>query len=268
MFDPKRIRSLLRRSTSLTPQQVIEIIGGKISRTITGRGTVGVVSSAPHTIGGVPRGPGSAEQENGNPIAFVGRVPVRIVGPVQDNDRLVPSGSDDGTARAARPEDDLASIAVVGRACINESDGAAPSPVGFVQALVWSLTDTRASSPSAISSASLGKEDDDVQGWHVVSRDGAGGMTEEKVQANDTSITESVHGDCVGNGSGSMADVGANDASQQLLMNEVNKMREEMNRMKEESKKQEELIRFHQRVNTNNITLGTNYVRCKDDMHA
>ena len=75
-----------------------------------------------------------------------------------------------------------------------------------------------------------------------------------------------MRGDCEGNGSGSMTDVGANDASQ--LMNEINKMREEMNRMKEESKKQEEKIRFHQRVNTTNITLGTDYVRCEDDMHA
>ena len=231
------------------PLQVVEIIGCKISRTITGNGAIAVVSSAPHTIGGVPRGPGSAEQEkNGNPIAFLGRVPVRIVGPVQDNELLVPSGLNDGTARAVNANDDLTTMAVIGQACINETHDAASSPgVGFVEALITPPAGKRASSCTRVAStASSGKDEDD---WQVVSRYRSSDSSEEKIQTHDT---------------------GVNAVSE--LMNEINKMREEMNKMQEESKtreeKMQEEIRFQQRVNTTNITLGGDYVRCKTARHA
>ena len=62
---------------------------------------------------------GAGEDATHPPIAMTGRVPVRVVGPVQKGDRLVSAGN--GQARSARPGEATA-FNVIGRALKNKTD--------------------------------------------------------------------------------------------------------------------------------------------------
>ena len=81
--------------------------GRLLSRTITGKGAIFVVSTEPaQPIGGLPKirdDSGNwqvvvSRLKDGRCVAFNGQVPVKVVGPVETNDDLVPSGRNDGTA--------------------------------------------------------------------------------------------------------------------------------------------------------------------------
>lgn len=61
-----------------------------------------VVSAAPIALGNVPA---EADRERYEKIAFMGQVPVRVCGPVQVNDYIIPSGNQDGLAIAVHPAD-------------------------------------------------------------------------------------------------------------------------------------------------------------------
>mmetsp|Transcript_12485 Transcript_12485/g.37661 ORF Transcript_12485/g.37661 Transcript_12485/m.37661 type:complete len:461 (+) Transcript_12485:574-1956(+) len=71
----------------------------KISRKITGDGVLFVVTTAPFFVGNAPKE--AAHYANGRAVVMIGQAPVNVVGDVKSNAVLVPSGRDDGTARAA-----------------------------------------------------------------------------------------------------------------------------------------------------------------------
>jgi hypothetical protein len=79
------------------PGDLVELLGGQISRKMTGEGPVFVVSTQPMLMGNVPE---AEELANGRAIVFIGQAPVRVVGAVKAMQSLVPSGRDDGTAKA------------------------------------------------------------------------------------------------------------------------------------------------------------------------
>jgi hypothetical protein len=65
---------------------IVGIRGGKISLSLDGAEQVMVVSKAPIVLGNIPD-PG--EEINGNNIAFIGQVPVKVMGPVTTGDYIV-----------------------------------------------------------------------------------------------------------------------------------------------------------------------------------
>ncbi len=71
----------------------------KVSKRTDGEGPILVVSTKPSVAAGVPFG---ARPEQGCLLAFLGQVPVRVMGPVSVGDLLVPSGLSDGMAVRAR----------------------------------------------------------------------------------------------------------------------------------------------------------------------
>ena len=77
---------------------LVECLGRCISRRITGRGALFVVSSEPFFTGNMPD---DDRLLDGRAVAMVGQVPVRVRGPCAADTTLAPSGLDDGTAVAA-----------------------------------------------------------------------------------------------------------------------------------------------------------------------
>lgn len=63
-----------------------------------------VVSTQPVVLGNDP-GPESSAREGYEKVAFVGQTPTTVRGPVETGDLVVPSGENDGIARAVTPED-------------------------------------------------------------------------------------------------------------------------------------------------------------------
>lgn len=91
---------------------LVQIGGAKEITIATSRGLVfGVISSNPATVM-------NAHVDGGQPVAMVGRVPVRVVGPVSKGQRLILSDIP-GVARAASAVDDAV---VVGRSLVNSSE--------------------------------------------------------------------------------------------------------------------------------------------------
>ncbi|MGB1074729.1 MAG: hypothetical protein ACPGYK_00965 [Flavobacteriales bacterium] len=91
----------LRKRQDIHPRQVVGVKGGKITLNTWGADHLMVVSSAPIVAGKMPQ----ADQENVHPVAFMGQVPVDIVGPVAKGDFILPSGDHDGFGRAVHPQD-------------------------------------------------------------------------------------------------------------------------------------------------------------------
>jgi hypothetical protein len=65
---------------------IVGIRGGKVSLNLDGAEQVMVVSRAPIVLGNIP----DPENEiNGNNIAFIGQVPVKVIGPVKTGDYII-----------------------------------------------------------------------------------------------------------------------------------------------------------------------------------
>ena len=95
---------------------VVGVFGGRVSKRTDGADWVMAVSTAPNTLGNMPR----TEEAKAlhEKIAFLGQAPVKVRGPVATGDFIVASGEGDGMAVAVpfdaiRPEQ---SRLVVGRA--------------------------------------------------------------------------------------------------------------------------------------------------------
>ena len=86
---------------SIEAGDVVGVVNGKISRNLAGAHSIQVVSSAPIVVGNMPE---RDKEHLYEPVAFVGQVPVKVVGKVQTGDYIVASGKNDGTAIAV-PED-------------------------------------------------------------------------------------------------------------------------------------------------------------------
>ena len=90
----------------IRPGDVVGVIGGKISRKFTHADRFMVVSTSPLLLGNMPDN--RADERFYEKIAFIGQVPVKVMGKVNVGDYILPSGSGDGVAIAVSPEDMLA----------------------------------------------------------------------------------------------------------------------------------------------------------------
>lgn len=120
-------------SEKIVPGDIVGVFGGSISKKTAGAQQVLVVSTAPAVVGNQP----AAGRENlYNKVAFLGQVPVRVIGRVHEGDYIVPSGREDGMGIAIAPEKMEAGdyAHVLGRAWIgSETDG--PSVVKVIVGL-------------------------------------------------------------------------------------------------------------------------------------
>ncbi|MCK8479615.1 hypothetical protein [Psychroserpens algicola] len=81
--------------------EIVGVFGGKISKTTKGAQHIMVISTNPIVLGNMPE---SLSTENFEKVAFLGQVPVRVVGRVGIGDYILPSGNNDGLAIAKTPE--------------------------------------------------------------------------------------------------------------------------------------------------------------------
>lgn len=77
--------------------EVVGVKAGKISRKTEGADHLMVVSSSPIVLGNMPKDGREADFEK---VAFMGQVLVRVIGDVQPGDYILPSGHNDGLAKA------------------------------------------------------------------------------------------------------------------------------------------------------------------------
>ncbi|MDA9773719.1 hypothetical protein N9B82_02070, partial [Saprospiraceae bacterium] len=108
---------------SISAGDIVGVIGGKITRDVTNAEQVMVVSHSPIVLGNVPP---AEENYKGNNIAFMGQVPVKVMGPVSTGDYIVASSDIPGYGIAKNQEemtiDDFKNA--VGRSWDNmDSDG-------------------------------------------------------------------------------------------------------------------------------------------------
>lgn len=80
---------------------IVAVVGGKITKDLSNAEQVMAVSYRPIVLGNIP----SADKENlGNNIAFMGQIPVKIMGPVVTGDYIVGNGVIKGYGVAIHPE--------------------------------------------------------------------------------------------------------------------------------------------------------------------
>ncbi|HOJ05497.1 MAG TPA: hypothetical protein PK916_15975 [Bacteroidota bacterium] len=110
---------------------IVGVQGGKISRTVSEGDMVMVISKSPIVLGNVPA-PG--REHLYEKCAFLGQVPVKVVGPVNVGDYIIPSGRNNGVGHAVAPSAMTAAQAgqVVGVAWSALADGIA----GYVNVAV------------------------------------------------------------------------------------------------------------------------------------
>lgn len=79
---------------------IVGVRGGRISRQTAGADQLLVVSHKPIVLGNMPA-PG--REKFSEKVAFMGQVPVKVVGPVARGDYIIASGASDGFGRAVPP---------------------------------------------------------------------------------------------------------------------------------------------------------------------
>lgn len=82
------------------PGDVVGVFGGKIAKATDGAQQVLAVSSTPIVLGNMPP---EGEKHRYEKVAFMGQVRVKVIGPVEEGDYIIPSGLDDGTGIAVAP---------------------------------------------------------------------------------------------------------------------------------------------------------------------
>jgi len=99
--------AFLDKDENIGPGMVIQLRSPeqKITLDTSGSGPHMVVSTTPSVAAGVPPSIGGEEPIRGSLCAFLGQVPVNVVGPVQCGQYLFPSGKNDGYAIAATYKD-------------------------------------------------------------------------------------------------------------------------------------------------------------------
>ena len=99
----------------MEPGDIVGVINGRITRVTQGADQVMVISKGPLILGGKAQ---DVTDEIHDPIAFLGQVALKVRGPVNVGNYIVPSGLNDGIGLAIAPEhiqpDQIA--AIVGRA--------------------------------------------------------------------------------------------------------------------------------------------------------
>ena len=91
----------LHAGESIQPGDVVGVVGGRVTKQTDGTEHVMVVSDRAIVVGNLPEDGTTAGHEL---VALLGQVPVRVRGPVDAGDIVVPSGQNDGTAIAVTPE--------------------------------------------------------------------------------------------------------------------------------------------------------------------
>ena len=86
----------------IIPAEIVGVSGGQVSLITDGAAPVMVVSSNPILTGNMPQPDQISLYER---VAFMGQVPVRVVGAVSEGDYILPSGNNDGLGVAVCPED-------------------------------------------------------------------------------------------------------------------------------------------------------------------
>ncbi|MBF9252717.1 hypothetical protein I2I11_05410 [Pontibacter sp. 172403-2] len=90
------------QNEKLTFGDIIGVTGGKITRNTSAADHFMVVSMSPIVLGNSPK---AGEEESYEKVAFMGQVPVKVVGNVSVGDYIVPSGNNDGFGVAIHPAD-------------------------------------------------------------------------------------------------------------------------------------------------------------------
>ncbi|MEM1137848.1 MAG: hypothetical protein AAGI07_18580 [Bacteroidota bacterium] len=81
--------------------EIVGVRGGKISKSTKEAGHVMVISTNPIVVGNLPD---EGKEDNYEKVAFLGQVPVRVVGKVAIGDYILPSENHDGLGIAISPE--------------------------------------------------------------------------------------------------------------------------------------------------------------------
>jgi hypothetical protein len=81
--------------------EIVGLSGGKISKNTEDAQRMMVISYKPAVLGALPQ---EHEEQYFEKVAFMGQVPVRVMGKVNIGDYIVPSGNNDGLGRAVSPE--------------------------------------------------------------------------------------------------------------------------------------------------------------------
>jgi len=94
---------------------IVGVFGGKITKSTRDAQQLMVVSSKPIVLGNMPE---KSEEHLYEKVAFMGQIPVKVIGEVKEGDYIIPSGTDDGMGIALSPEMMTADefLKVVGRA--------------------------------------------------------------------------------------------------------------------------------------------------------
>lgn len=87
----------------ITAGDIVGIQGGQITKQTDSVSHIMVVSRRPAVLGNRPDE--SALMNTGRPVAFLGQVGVKVAGPVQAGDFILPSGKNDGIGIARAPKD-------------------------------------------------------------------------------------------------------------------------------------------------------------------
>ncbi|MHC1702920.1 MAG: hypothetical protein AB9846_03330 [Tenuifilaceae bacterium] len=92
----------LDSTEAISPGDIVGVIGGKITKNLTCAEQIMAVSSNPIVLGNTPV---AGKEYLGNVIAFMGQIPVKIMGPVNTGDYIVGKGDILGYGVAMSPED-------------------------------------------------------------------------------------------------------------------------------------------------------------------
>jgi hypothetical protein len=87
-------------SEKFKPGYIVGIKNGKISLNLEGADKIFVISTKPIVLGNMPIGGNESDFEK---VAFMGQVPVHVIGKVNAGDYILPSGSNNGFGRAVAP---------------------------------------------------------------------------------------------------------------------------------------------------------------------
>jgi hypothetical protein len=91
----------VNKNEFISKGEIVGVIGGKVSKNLENAEQVMVVSHNPIVLGNVPP---EGKTELGNNIAFMGQVPVKIIGPVASGDYILGNHDTPGYGIAKSPE--------------------------------------------------------------------------------------------------------------------------------------------------------------------
>ena len=120
-------------SEILMPGYVVGLKNGKISKNTIGADQLFVISTKPIVLGNMPERGKESEYEK---VAFMGQVPVQVLGKVNAGDYILPSGSNNGHAIAVspdkmKPEDYTRIVGVAWAASTNDIVGQVNTAIGL-----------------------------------------------------------------------------------------------------------------------------------------